>query len=185
MSRRRRHSRYKPDTELNITAFMNLMVVLVPFLLLMAVFTRLTVIELALPGPLSDVEEPPEDPPIELEVVIRENRIDIQDRGSALLGEFPRVNGKDDYKPVIEKLRQVKAQFPDIISASILAEDDVPYDRIVQVMEVMRSYNTEGEQGIVQEELFPEISLGKATVLDLPEGARDVVQPYETSEVSQ
>jgi len=184
MSRRRRHSRYKPDTELNITAFMNLMVVLVPFLLLMAVFTRLTVIELALPGPLSDAE-PPEDPPIELEVVIRENRIDIQDRGSALLGEFPRVDGKDDFKPVVEKLRQVKAQFPEIVTASILAEDDVPYDRIVQVMEVMRSYNTEGEEGIVQEELFPEISLGKATVLDLPEGARDVVQPYETSEVSQ
>jgi len=180
MSRRRRHSRYKPDTELNITAFMNLMVVLVPFLLLMAVFTRLTVIELALPGPLSDAE-PPEDPPIELEVVIRENRIDIQDRGSALLT----TKGKDDFKPVVEKLRQVKAQFPEIVTASILAEDDVPYDRIVQVMEVMRSYNTEGEEGIVQEELFPEISLGKATVLDLPEGARDVVQPYETSEVSQ
>lgn len=177
--RRRRHSRYKPDTELNITAFMNLMVVLVPFLLLMAVFTRLTVIELALPGPLTEAE-PPEDPPIELEVVIRNGRVDVQDRGSALLGEYPRIDGKDDYRKIVEKLRQVKAQFPEVISASILAEDDVPYDRIVQVMEIMRSYNTEKDGDILQEALFPEISLGKANVENLPLGARDVVQPYDS-----
>ena len=35
---------------MNITAFMNLMVILVPFLLITAVFTRLTILELNLPA---------------------------------------------------------------------------------------------------------------------------------------
>ena len=51
MLRRYRGSRSNVDTaELNITAFMNLMVILVPFLLITAVFSRLAVIELYLPG---------------------------------------------------------------------------------------------------------------------------------------
>lgn len=47
---RRRHShKTSVQTELNITAFMNLMVILVPFLLMTAVFTHLTILELNLP----------------------------------------------------------------------------------------------------------------------------------------
>ena len=45
----RRHRRHE-EAELNITAFMNLMVVLVPFLLITAVFSRLTILELNLPS---------------------------------------------------------------------------------------------------------------------------------------
>ncbi|MDH5572609.1 MAG: biopolymer transporter ExbD, partial [Gammaproteobacteria bacterium] len=47
--RRLRHRRNSVTTELNITAFMNLMVVLVPFLLMTAVFSHLTILELNLP----------------------------------------------------------------------------------------------------------------------------------------
>ena len=49
--RRRGGRRHNDDTaELNITAFMNLMVILVPFLLITAVFSRLAILELNLPG---------------------------------------------------------------------------------------------------------------------------------------
>jgi biopolymer transport protein ExbD len=49
--RRGGHRRHNHDTaELNITAFMNLMVILVPFLLITAVFSRLAILELNLPG---------------------------------------------------------------------------------------------------------------------------------------
>ncbi|MBT8068417.1 MAG: biopolymer transporter ExbD, partial [Gammaproteobacteria bacterium] len=52
MIRSRRGGRHhRHDTaELNITAFMNLMVILVPFLLITAVFSRLAILELNLPG---------------------------------------------------------------------------------------------------------------------------------------
>jgi biopolymer transport protein ExbD len=44
--------------ELNITAFMNLMVILVPFLLITAVFSRLAILELNLPGSSTEPSEP-------------------------------------------------------------------------------------------------------------------------------
>ena len=50
----RRHRR-KETAEMNITAFMNLMVILVPFLLITAVFSRLTILQLNLPGEATPV----------------------------------------------------------------------------------------------------------------------------------
>ena len=51
MIRSRKSGRRNVETaELNITAFMNLKVILVPFLLITAVFSRLEVLELNLPG---------------------------------------------------------------------------------------------------------------------------------------
>ncbi|MCH7773164.1 MAG: biopolymer transporter ExbD, partial [Bacteroidetes bacterium] len=58
MSRRLNRRRH-PAVELNITAFMNLMVVLVPFLLITAVFTHVTVLDLNLPPPgAKEVKQP-------------------------------------------------------------------------------------------------------------------------------
>jgi biopolymer transport protein ExbD len=51
---KRRRKRIREPGELDITAFMNLMVVLVPFLLITAVFSRIAVHELTLPGPSAD-----------------------------------------------------------------------------------------------------------------------------------
>ena len=45
-----RRRRRTETPELEITAFMNLMVMLVPFLLITAVFSRLAIIELNLPA---------------------------------------------------------------------------------------------------------------------------------------
>ena len=44
-----KHKRVQEVVELNITAFLNLMVILVPFLLVTAVFSRMTILELNLP----------------------------------------------------------------------------------------------------------------------------------------
>ena len=46
---RRRTGQHEPG-DINITAFMNLMVILVPFLLITAVFSRITILELNLPA---------------------------------------------------------------------------------------------------------------------------------------
>ena len=55
MTPRRRLRRH--PAALEITAFLNLIVVLVPFLLSTAVFSRLAVLEMTLPAPAEDVEE--------------------------------------------------------------------------------------------------------------------------------
>src|SRR5690606_12605624 len=70
MARRQRRTRRHQDVEeLHITAFMNLMVVLVPFLLITAVFSRMSILELNLPGPSSE-PVPLEEPQFNLEVIV-------------------------------------------------------------------------------------------------------------------
>jgi len=48
MARKRHHYKRRVSTtyEIDVTTFLNLMVVLVPFLLITAVFSRLTIVEL-------------------------------------------------------------------------------------------------------------------------------------------
>ena len=71
----------KTPAHLEITAFINLIVVLVPFLLSTAVFTRLSVIDLALPAQSSDaIAKLDADKPLKLEVVIRRDSLQVQDR---------------------------------------------------------------------------------------------------------
>ena len=56
----------------------------------------------------------------------------------------------------------IKAEYPDIISATILLEPDTPYDVVVRVMDTVRTFPAEQNDRLVQAELFPEISIGDA-----------------------
>ncbi|MFO7305687.1 MAG: biopolymer transporter ExbD [Gammaproteobacteria bacterium] len=158
-----RSRRRKPqEQEMQITAFMNLMVVLVPFLLITAVFSRLSIIELNLPAATPAAQEPPQG--FELEVVVRKNAIEVAERNSGLLGRYPAGEQGYDYDALRKKLKELKAQFPDVIAATILLEPDTPYDVVVQVMDTVRTFPAQQGTRTVQAELFPEISIGDAPI---------------------
>ena len=78
----------KNVAQLEVTAFINVIVVLVPFLLSTAVFTRLSVLELTLPAPSSGVEQLKVDD-LKLEVVIRPDALDVGDRIGGLIQRIP------------------------------------------------------------------------------------------------
>ena len=161
ISRASRRHRRKDAAELNITAFMNLMVVLVPFLLITAVFSRLTILELNLP---SSTEATPETPQLlNLEIVVRKDELQVADRGTGLLRSIPRTEGGEDLEALKSFLRdEVKARFPDASAVTILLEPDIAYDTVVQVMDAVRVDTTETDGRLVQAELFPDISIGDA-----------------------
>ena len=160
----RRHD--SESAELNITAFMNLMVILVPFLLITAVFSRLAILELNLPGSSSEPVEQ-QDQVFQLEVIVRSDKIEVADRNQGLLGSYP--NGEDgyDFDAVSEKLAQLKRRYPNKTDASILLEQDIPYDTLVQIMDTVR-VSVEAKDGsgdsqtLVRSDLFPDISIGDA-----------------------
>ena len=160
MRHRWRGRRNTEQAELNITAFMNLMVILVPFLLITAVFSRMAVLELNLPGPssepaASEVEE------FNLEVTVREARIDVADRNSGLLKTLPNTADGYDTEGLRDFLKQVKARYPDRLDATLLLEPDVEYDTVVQVMDAVRVAPLDG-MSAGWGELFPEIAVGDA-----------------------
>ncbi|MCH9026817.1 MAG: biopolymer transporter ExbD [Proteobacteria bacterium] len=163
---RRRHRNHRRETaDLNVTAFMNLMVVLVPFLLITAVFSRMAVLELNLPGENS--EPPQQEASLQLEIIVRDGRIEVGDRDSGRAAVFASKDGEYDLEALGDYLQQVKARYPDKLDATLLLEPDISYDSLVQVMDTVRVVQLVQNERFVQAELFPDISIG-----DAPPGTR-------------
>ncbi len=156
-----RHRKRTDTAELNITAFMNLMVILIPFLLITAVFSRLAILELNLPSSETISEEVQE---FQLEITVRDNYIDVSDRRTGLLKRVK--NGQDgyDFEGLTNYLRNIKKRFPSKIDATLLLEPEIPYEVLVGVMDAVRLFEAEKEGEIIKAELFPEISIGDAPV---------------------
>jgi biopolymer transport protein ExbD len=159
-----RHHRHDP-AELNITAFMNLMVILVPFLLITAVFSRLAILELNLPGSSSEPIEP-QDQTFQLEIIVRQDKIEVGDRNQGLLGIYPNTEEGYDYLALADKLLELKGRYPSKTDASILLEQDIAYDTLVQVMDTVRvAQEVDEDKGVIdRSDLFPNISIGDAPV---------------------
>ena len=154
----------KEPAHLEITAFINLIVVLVPFLLSTAVFTRLAVIDLTLPAQNSGVEQLKADN-LQLEVVIRPESLEVGDRIGGLIQRIPNNDATGlDVKALSALMVQLKTRFPDKLDATVLAEPNTPYDTLVHVMDAVRGTYTAQGPKVVRAELFPNISIGDAPV---------------------
>lgn len=148
-------------TDINITAFMNLMVILVPFLLITAVFSRITVLELNLPAAAAQ-EQNIQQPKFDLEIIVRDAGIEVGDRNGGLMKRFPLTAAGYDFEQLSQLLQQIKARFPDKLDATLLLEADINYDTLVQVMDRVRVARVVVTGSVQSAELFPEISIGDA-----------------------
>ena len=168
MQRGRRHSRRgHQEVELDITSFMNLMIILVPVLLMSMVFSHITVLDLKLPdlaqsGSNSDEKK-------QLEVVIRDSHIDVNYPQGIVLKRIENTEEGHDFTMLSSVLQEVKRQLRDKEiekrNILILSEPDTSYQAIVSTMDTARSFTTVVAASAVQAELFPEISLGDAPAL--------------------
>lgn len=151
--------------ELLLVPMIDIFTVLVTFLLMTAVFSRTVILQLDLPPPQKDVRDPP--PGLQLEVMVRKNLLEVDDRNSGPLATFANKPGGDyDYDALTKYLKRVKAKFPDKMDATILLEPDTPYDILVQVMDRVRLFEVQQGRNTVQAALFPNISIGDAPPLD-------------------
>ena len=150
--------------ELNITAFLNLMVILVPFLLITAVFSRLTVLELNLPA-LDAKGETSAKVKLQLELVIREHSFDIQDANIGLIKTIERTQKDSQWKQFTDAMVAIKTRFPDESSISLLLEPAVDYKTMIKVMDKVRSAQVVTGFEAVTVVLFPDISIGDAQVI--------------------
>jgi len=168
MFRNRRLKTREVQTELNITAFMNLMVVLVPFLLMTAVFSQVSILQLNLPGGDGVVEEQVEDLELmELEVILRSDKIILSDRLTGVISTFESIEDESgevsfDFKKLNDKLQQVKLRAGEITSITVLSENETTYDTIIQTMDAVRVIPGTKENDYEVSELFPDIALGTA-----------------------
>ena len=147
--------------ELNITSFLNLMVALIPFLLISAVFSRITIMELSVPtsagGAISNK------PNFAIEVIVRKNGFEIAN-GSSVEAAIPKKEGAYNMALLSEMLLRLKARYPEKEDATVLMEPDIAYDYLIQIMDAVRGTSQQLEEGEDEQTivLFPEISIGDA-----------------------
>ena len=191
MARRHHYRRTQKEApELNITTFLNLMVVLVPFLLITAVFSRVTIMELSLPSGAASSSNKQQ---LSIEVVVRQKGLEIGN-GRQVLARFPLLKAEDvdtadvsddaaeaaageeaedvsrlyDLKTLSKYLIEIKSKYPEKTDALVLMEADIEYRVLIKVMDAVRSAfvrqkGDEGEADVLQQVvLFPDISIGDA-----------------------
>jgi biopolymer transport protein ExbD len=160
---KRRHYRRSGSgaPDLDMTTFLNLMVVLVPFLLIGAVFSRITIVELNLPSSAATAGH--EEPSFRIEVIVREAGLELTN-GAAVLARIPKVEGEYDLKTLSEHVLALKRGHPDAEDASVLLEPNIEYDYLIQVMDAVRTAELPGtdDEEITRLALFTNVSIGDA-----------------------
>lgn len=159
---RRKRKKRETQVELNITAFMNLMVVLVPFLLMTAVFANISVLDLKLPDINSTPAQSNKKPVFELQVTVRKDRLELSDTQGGLIKKIPVTQSGHNYVLLNQTLRLIKFKFPEKRRITILSEPYTSYETIVELMDTVREYQTLQDDEVVALELFPDVSIGDA-----------------------
>ena len=160
--------RRKPvdEAELDVTSFMNLMIVLVPVLLLSLTFTHVTVLELNLPQ-LSGGSVNADGTQSQLEVVVKKTGFYVYYPAEVLIKEIPAatVGGVivQDYTLLSKVMQQLKQELVNKRDIVIRSDGEVDYQNLVTTMDVVKSYKAVVTASLVEVELFPEISLGDAS----------------------
>lgn len=160
--------KYKPqptdEAELDITSFMNLMIVLVPVLLLSITFTQITVHEIKLPdltGGLAASDEAQS----QLEVVVGPEGFAVYYPSKrSLIKQLPLIDTgyglAYDFETLSSVLQEVKSQIPERRDILVLADRNLEYQNLIGTMDAIKSYRTVLAASVVEVELFPIVSLG-------------------------
>ena len=164
-------ARVREEADLDITPFMNLMIVLVPVLLLSMVFTRITTIQIQLPeAAASSASE------------LKKQQVEVRtERSFTPVVNFPAgvklrsVPDTDEGVPnyaelslVLQSLKQeLRSRNADRDNLTLLVQPDTAYAQIISTLDAVRSYQAVVATDVVDARLFPEVAFA-----DAPAGKR-------------
>jgi biopolymer transport protein ExbD len=165
MVRRKRKKTEPVETDimelLNLTPMMDVFTVLVVFLLITAVFTSITIMELSVPTSAGGSAS--NRPNFAIEVIVRKAGLQIAN-GRSVEAAIPKKDDKYDIELLSKILLRLKAQYPEKEDATILMEPDIKYDYLIEIMDAVRGaeVRAEGSPEVRKTVLFPTISIGDA-----------------------
>ena len=164
--RHRYARRVRKPAELLLVPMIDIFTVLVTFLLMTAVFSRITILELELPSAAGGPAVA--EPEFRLEVILRKEGFELTN-GTSVIAAVPKVGGAYDLKALSELAQSLKLDHPDVDDASILLEPKIEYDDLIQVMDAIRSGEQPATGDAMTAEarpervaLFTDIALGDA-----------------------
>jgi len=127
------------NSEPNLVPFIDLMSVLITFLLLTAVWTQISMMQIGSSqyGKKNEDQKNPNPPPPLAELVLK---LDVKTTGYVLtVGSqsmsFPLVNNEFDDAHLLEQLQKVKAQYPQKLDALLTMDETLNYERLIKSMD--------------------------------------------------
>ncbi len=125
------------NLELNLVPFIDLMSVLITFLLISAVWTQVSMIQIGTSIYSADDKKTPPPIPKDVHIVLK---LDITAPGYVVtMGkekkQLPKINGEYDDKALIAALTAFKQQHPDKDDGAIAMSDELPYEILVRGMD--------------------------------------------------
>lgn len=144
----------RSTVDLNIVPFIDLMSVCIIFLLITAVWTQVSMIQIgsSIYGKKTAQEQAPPPPraeiPFRLDVRGDGYRI-VVGRSSSAIGK---LNGEYNQKGLLTELKKVKELYPDKVDAVITVLDELPYKTLIDGMDALLTAG------------FPEISVATSGV---------------------
>ncbi|HMN67424.1 MAG TPA: biopolymer transporter ExbD [Bdellovibrionales bacterium] len=138
--------------DLNLVPIIDLMSVCIIFLLITAVWTQVSMIQIgsSIYGKKSTDEKA--EPPPKAEIPFR---LDVQRDGyRVIIGrqtlKFPKIAGEYDQPKLTAELKKIKELYPDKVDAVVTVLDDLPYGSLIGGMDALLTAG------------FPEISVATA-----------------------
>lgn len=126
------------NVDLNLVPFIDLMSVLITFLLISAVWTQVSMIQLgaSFASPRDPRAPPPKTPPLE-DLVLR---LDVVDSGYFLtIGTqtkpIPKINNLYDSALLSSELDKIKKMYPEKSGIKIAIADEIIYEHVIDVMD--------------------------------------------------
>lgn len=157
---KRKHRRLRNEADLDITAFMNLMIVLVPILLINMIFASTSVLELNFPT--QNNEQALENELVQLQVIITPEKLLVADNKGGVIKQIDSKDGAYDFEMLGLVMKDLKARIPDKKDITVMAMKKTSYQTLVSVMDKVRSYPAVVAGSVVHAELFPEVSIADA-----------------------
>lgn len=127
------------NVDVNIVPFIDLMSVLVIFLLITAVWTQVSMIQIGSSIYGKRTEDKPSEPPPRAEIPFR---LDIKPEGHrVIIGkqaiEVPKINDQYDSQKLLAELKKVKEIYPDKVDAVVTMSDSLAYVNLISGMDAL------------------------------------------------
>ena len=132
--------------DLDMTPVMNLFMVLIPFLMSMAVFTQIAIVDFSLPPAQGEGGGTESTKELDISVIISENGFRIVGTGKKL-DLVPKIRGRYQMDQLKTLLKAIKFQYPSQKSVILVFDGNTLYDDVIKFMDVCR------------ESQFPDIGL--------------------------
>lgn len=124
--------------DIDVTPVMNMFIILIPFLVSMAVFTHVSIIDFSVPSSVgSGTDFSDGKPKLKLTVLVTDSFLAVTE-GDTMLDSLPAEGGELPFDSLLRVLpvRQSKSDFPDEVI--VASRDAVAFKHVVKVMDISR-----------------------------------------------